>query len=248
LLDPNGWYNPYSTAIAPNLNGGVSSYISPIVASAIINYRHQKLAITPSLQFQTGGFYGSPLDINGYDPRACEFNSADAAAPGGSITAVSPKTNKLQCNTLSVYAPGLGQFGYFYIPNPQVGHFSGIASYENPSELVGNLQVSYDLSPKIKLLATGTNIFHTCFGGQALPWTAANPPGPNTCGYAPAGGVLNSTVYPGNFYNGTSINDRAANKATTPFTQSYAPTLGNNGGIGGALPPFNVYLNAQIRI
>ncbi len=61
-LNESGWYNPYSTAIAPNLNGAVSSYISPCVSSLILNWRHDKLAITPSFSFQTGGYYGSPLD------------------------------------------------------------------------------------------------------------------------------------------------------------------------------------------
>ena len=96
LLSPGAWYNPYSTAIAPNLNGAVNSYISPWVSSLILNWRHDKLAITPSFNFQTGGFYGSPLDTMGLDPRTCTQNSA---ATG--ITKLSPKTNPLQCNYLT---------------------------------------------------------------------------------------------------------------------------------------------------
>jgi hypothetical protein len=114
--------------------------------------------------------------------------------------------------------------------------------------LTGNLAVTYDVSPKITLALTGTNIFHTCFGGSSEPWTTAFPPGPNSCGYLAAGGVLNSTIYPANFYNGTGINDKAANKFTTPFQQSYFPSTGNIGAIGSALPPFNVYFNAQIKL
>jgi hypothetical protein len=247
-LDPNGWYNPYTTAIAPNLYGSASSYISPAVASLILNYRQNKLAITPSVQWQAGSWYGSPLDTTGLDPRTCKMNSADPGAPGGAITAVSPTTNPRQCNYLTTVAPGLGQFGYLYIPDPQTGHFSAMGSYENPNMIVGNLQISYDLNPKVKLLLTGTNIFHTCFGGTPEPWTAANPPAPNVCGYSAAGGPLNTTVYPANFYNGTGISDVKANKTTTPFTQSYMPTLGNVTGIGASLPPFNLYINAQIRL
>ncbi|MGA8473935.1 MAG: TonB-dependent receptor, partial [Candidatus Cybelea sp.] len=106
LLDPNGWYNPYTTAIAPNLSGADTSYISPFVSSLILNWRHDKLAITPSFVFQTGGFYGSPLDVQGLDPRSCTLNSA---ATG--ITAVSPKTNPLQCNYLYSRNIGTGSFG-----------------------------------------------------------------------------------------------------------------------------------------
>ncbi len=238
-LDPNGWYEPYTTAIAPNLNGGSTSYISPAVATVIVNYRKNRLAITPSLQWQAGGFYGNPLDINGYDPRACQLNSGHTG-----IT----DTNPLQCNYLTVTAPGLGPLGYFYIPNPQTGHFAGIDSYENPSMLTGNLQISYDVSPKLRVTLTGTNLFHSCFGGSAEPWTAAYQPSPTVCGYTAAGGVLNSTIYPGNFYNGKGITDVKANGSTTPWQQSYTPSLTNNGGIGSAIAPFNLYVSAQVRI
>ena len=141
LLNEGSWYNPYSTAIAPNLNGALSSYISPIVSSLLVNWRHDKVAITPSLNFQTGGFYGSPLDVNGVDPRSCDANSATTG-----ITKLSPKTNPLQCNYLYLRAAGEGPFGYLYVPNPQTGSFA-FDNYQQPSSLVGNLQVSYDLTP-----------------------------------------------------------------------------------------------------
>jgi hypothetical protein len=247
LLNTSGWYNPYSTAIAPNLNGALGSYISPIVSSLILNWRHDKLAITPSFSFQNGGFYGSPLDTNGLDPRACQFNSADNFLGMGPITKVSPKTNPLQCNILSGTGAGVGQFGYFYIPDPQTGSFL-FDNYQQPSSIVGNLQVSYDLSPTIRLTLLGADLFHSCFGGSSAPWTSANPPSNVVCGYVPAGGALNSTLYPANFYNGTGIGDRAANKASTPFTQSYIPSGANNAAIGGAAPPINLYFNAAVKI
>jgi hypothetical protein len=242
LLDSSAWYNPYSTAIAPNLNGAVNSYISPWVSSLILNWRHDKLAITPSFNFQTGGFYGSPLDTTGVDPRVCQSNSASTG-----ITKLSPSTDPLKCNYLTTSSAGASTFTYLYVPNPQTGSFL-FDNYEQPSSIVGNLQVSYDLSPKIKLVVLGANLFHECFGGSAAPWTSAYPPSYAFCGYAPAGGPLNSTVYPANFYNGTGIGDRKANGASTPFTQSYLPTAGNNGSIGASVQPINLYFNAQIRI
>src|SRR6185312_8236191 len=240
LLDPNGWYNPYVTAIAPNLNGIVNSYISPATATLLLNYRHSKWAVTPSVQFQAGAWYGSPLDINGYDPRACEFSSLH----DGIATA-----NPHQCDVNTVFAGSLGPLGYLYIPNPQTGHFSAIGSYEAPAIMTGNMQITYDLSPKIKLTATGTNLFRSCFGGTPEPWTAVYQPAPWICGYGPAGGVLNTTTYPANFYNGKGITDAKANGGVvTPWTQSYTPSTGNNGAIGGLTTPWNVYLNAQIKI
>ncbi len=244
LIDPGGWYNPYSTSIAPNLNGPVTSYVSPEVASVILNYRRDRLAITPSVSFQSGAYYGSPLDNEGLDPRTCVGNSA---ATG--ITKVSPKTNPLQCNYLTTTSAGSGAFGYLYVPDPQTGSFA-FGTYQNPNFLIGNLQVSYDISPKITLTVLGTNLFHTCFGGSAEPWTAYYPPSAYVCGYFPAGGSLNTTLYPSNFYNGTGINDFAANKARTPaaFQQSYLPALANNGALGDVPRPFSVFFNAQIRI
>ena len=76
LLDPGGWYNPYSTALAPSLNGTLNSYISPWTSALILNWRHDKLAITPSFNFQTGGFYGSPFDINGVRPASLPIELA----------------------------------------------------------------------------------------------------------------------------------------------------------------------------
>ncbi|HEY1883869.1 MAG TPA: TonB-dependent receptor [Candidatus Cybelea sp.] len=243
LLDPNGWYNPFTTAIAPNLFAGDTSYISPITSSLILNWRHDKLAITPSFVFQTGGYYGSPLDVAGQDPRSCQLNSV-----GSGITKLSPKTNPLQCNYLTSTSPGTGQFSYLYIPNPQSGIFS-MDSYQNPSVIVGNLQVSYDISPRIKLTLLGSDLFHTCFGGTSEPWTSYYQPGAAVCGYAAAGGPLNSTIYPSNFYNGTSMFDFAANNKVHPlYTQSYSPSGLSNGAIGGGPPPINLYVNAQVRI
>ena len=170
----------------------------------------------------------------------------NSAATG--ITKLSPHTNPLQCNYLDSSNIGTGPFGYLYIPDPQTGRFASLGSYQNPSVFTGNLQLSYDVSPRIRLTLLGANLFHTCFGGSSEPWTQAIPPGYAVCGYTAAGSPLNTTVYPSNFYNGTSIYDYAANKVHPLYTQSYYPTSFNNGAIGGAPPPINLYFNAQVRI
>jgi hypothetical protein len=229
LLDESGWYNPVGTAT--NITGAVSSYISPFVSGIVLNWKHNKLAVTPTFNFQTGGYYGSPYDTTGLDPRACMKNSATTG-----IRNVSPKTNPLQCNYLYVTVGGLS------IPDPQTGSFL-FDNYQQPSSIVGNLQLTYDLSPHVRLTMLGTTLFHACFAGTAAPWTAAYPPGYVICGYSPAG-----VLYPSNFYNGTGINDFKANGARTPWTQSYLPSTGNNGAVGGAVQPINLYLNAQVKI
>jgi hypothetical protein len=172
---------------------------------------------------------------------------ANSAATG--ITGLSPKTNPLQCDIRTVQAPGFGPQGLLYIPDPQTGTFA-FDNYQNPSSLVGNLQVTYDLSPKIRLSMLGSNLFHTCFGGTSTPWSAAYAPSNVICGYTPAGGLLNSSLYPSNWFLGTGINDFAANKARTPsaFQQSYIPGAVNNGAIGAAVLPINLYFNATVKI
>jgi hypothetical protein len=245
LIDPGGWYAPYTTAIAPNLSGANESYISPWTMALILNYRHQKWAITPSLQLATGGYYGSPLDVEGVDPRACSANQ-------GTTGVVAPGSGTAQnCDYTSLIAPGFGQFSYLYIPNPETGKFAFL-NYQEPTVLTGNLQFTYDASRNITLVLTAANLFHTCFGGSSEPWTKANPPGRNICGYSAAGGSLNSTIYPSNFFNGTGFNDTAANGGvSTPanYQHSYAPSSLNSGAIGGTIvAPLNVYFNVQIKV
>jgi Carboxypeptidase regulatory-like domain len=239
-LDPNGWYNPYEEALSPALNPDANSLISPAIASLVVNYRTNKLAITPSVQFQAGGWYGSPLDVAGYDPRVCAQNSGHTG-----IT----DTNPLQCNVDTVYAAGAGPYGYLFIPNPQTGHFSGIGSYEQPNIMTGNLQLTYDVSPKVKLTVTGAGLFRYCFAGTPEPWTAVYGPSPSVCGYSGAGSPLNSSLYPSNFYNGKGITDAKKNGGVvTPWTQSYTPGTNNLGAIGGNWLPYGVYFTAQIKI
>ncbi|MBV8284263.1 MAG: hypothetical protein JO175_06405, partial [Candidatus Eremiobacteraeota bacterium] len=111
------------------------------------------------------------------------------------------------------------------------------------------LQVSYDVSPKIKVTFTGSNLFRYCFGGTPTPWSAVYGPSPSVCSYGAAGGVLNSSLYPANFYNGKGIGDTKANGGVaTPWTQSYTPGTNNVGAIGGNWIPYNFFVNAQIKI
>jgi hypothetical protein len=44
------------------------------------------------------------------------------------------------------------------------------------------------------------------------------------------------------------MTDFAANKVHPLYTQSYYPSTTNNGAIGGAPPPFNLFLSAQVKI
>jgi len=53
LLDRNGWYPV----------GLDFPYLSPNVASLLVNYKHRRFAITPALTFNEGQPYGYPADV-----------------------------------------------------------------------------------------------------------------------------------------------------------------------------------------
>lgn len=237
LLNPNGWYAPADTGLSPTSNPSTTYYDSPLDATLILNYRKQRWAITPSLQLAEGASYGGPMDVVGEDPRTCGANSATMG-----ITAVSPNTNPYQCDALQAAGTFSTAAGDLFIPNPQTGTFASPGEYRDPWILEGNLQMSYQISAKVSANLTLANVFHTCFGGSAEPWTKAFAPGPNICGY----GV--NSFYIGNFYNGTGPYDKAAN-GFTPYdtqTNSYGPSIGSDAGF---IPsPFNAYLTLNVRI
>ncbi len=241
-IDPNGWY-PASIyqlppAFGPSYGIYAQSYTSPYVATMVLNWRQNKLAITPSLQFESGTAYGSPMDVAGIDPRTCQSNQSFPAAGFNPV----PGGNGKACNYLS--QAGVGATGYLYIPNPQTLHFASLGSYVEPDLLTGNIQVSYDLSSKVRLSLTGANLFRSCFGGSAEPWTAAYPPSPNVCGYG-----TNGNAYVSNYYNGNSPTNRTANPGggTIPAQlQSYGPSSGN--GASFTPLPFTLFVQAQIKL
>jgi hypothetical protein len=239
LLNPNGQYPASIYQLPPAFGPGygiyAQSYTSPYVSTLILNWRHNRFSITPSVQFESGTAYGSPMDVTGVDPRVCEVNQMQSSPP---IT----NANGQYCNYL--HQAGVGATGYLYIPNPQTGSFASLGQYVNPNVLAGNMQLRYDVSPRITLTATAANIFRSCFGGSSEPWTAAYPPSPNVCGY-----YTNGTLYVSNAYNGKSPYDTKANPGAgqIPFAyQSYAPNA-NNGQSFTPLP-FEVFVQAQLKL
>ncbi|HET9097457.1 MAG TPA: TonB-dependent receptor [Candidatus Baltobacteraceae bacterium] len=242
LLDPNGWYAPSDLGLSPTNNPSTTYFDTPLAAALILNYRHDKFAITPSFQVVEGSSYGGPMDITGIDPRACGQNSASAG-----ITGVSAGTNPNQCDYLSSVSPigaTYAQAPSLYIPNPQTGMFAKPGQFRNPNLFLTNLMLSYDVSPKVTATVTLANLYHTCFGGSKEPWTGGIfAPNKNNCGYGPV-----APYYVSNFYNGTSPSDAAAN-GTAPYPwqlQSYVPRAGSD---AFAVPaPFNAYVQLQIKL
>ena len=238
LLDPNGWYAPTGQVVLPGVNSSFAFYDAPWVGNIILNYRKDKFAVTPSLQWTTGSSYGSPVTVQGVDPRECTANDTSASAAAN------------QCDWQSLASAGATATGLLYIPNPQTGTFDGIGQYHNPTIMVGNIAFSYDVSPKVSVNLTVANVFHTCFGGSKEPWSTAYAPGRSICGYTPNGSYVSNFQRGGGMANPGNIAsyDAAANGTTLyPFQfQSYAPNQGTNVGI--VPPPFNAYLTVNVKL
>jgi hypothetical protein len=235
----NGWYPGASTGISPASNPGQGYFDTPWNGTLLLNYRKNKLAITPSFQLSEGGSYGGPLDSFGYDPRVCGGNSDTTANGGNNVVALSPGTNPNQCDWTTVGTNTLSQAaGRLYVPNPATGRFNTPGQYRNPWEFGANLAITYDVSPKVQANLTVANIYHTCFGGTKAAWTTLYPPGKNVCGYGANG------LYTSNFYQGTSQFDTAANGiAPQPWQQQpYNP------GFGGVSIPVNLYFSVNIKL
>ncbi len=234
LLSTNTWYEPANTGLSPTSNPSTSYFDSPWVGDVILNWRANKLAITPSVQFIEGSPYGGPMDVVGLDPRTCGHTQGETGVPGGVAG---------NCDWTTAVAPAASDAaGVLYIPNPQTGTFPIPGAFRNPAILTGNVAVMYDVSPRLRLALTATNIFHTCLGGSKEPWTTAYPPGANVCSYGTNSG------YVGNFYNGTSATDTTAN-GNTPYPwqlSSYGPGTGSS---TTSIPmPFNIYLEAEFHL
>ncbi len=252
-IDPNGWYQASQLAqplyFGPANGVYATSYSSPYVANLILNWRMGKLAITPSLQYQAGVYYGSPMDANGVDPLACTWNPAGGAfgLNQGYGTGTATSNSPYSCDYTTAGVAGISPWGYLYVPNPQTGKFASIGAYQEPSIVVGNIQATYDVSPRIRLTLTAASLWHTCFGGTAEPWTSAFPAGPHTCGYFPNGAYVGGVPGQG-FYVGASPNAATNGVAPLPWElQSYAPSATSNVGSSSYLP-FNLYIQAQIHL
>ncbi len=165
LLDLNGRYLPYSTNPG-GLGTGVNAYNFPYVASLVLNYKHDKLAITPAFQFVAGNRYGAPETTPGIDPASgCSALTSPVAndprypygLPGG--TGYDAATCQAVTGTSLV------------IPDPYTAQFDGIGAFRQPAQFLAHLRISYDLSPKANLTLTLANIVNTCFGGQRTGFT-----------------------------------------------------------------------------
>ena len=192
LLDPNARYIPY-TFLPGGLAAGLpaESYLAPYVSTLLLQYKHGRFSVDPALQFQGGTRYGMPEISFGVDP------ASGCGALGGSTTndprypygsaGGAPYDASTCAATIS-------------IPNQYTKQFDPLGSFVNPSHLLANVQLSYQATDSVSLVATFVNVINNCFGGTTEPWTGG---GSRICSY----NLPNNGVYAavGNVYNPASI-------------------------------------------
>ncbi len=152
LFDRTGEYTPYDILPAPFQ--GANGYETPHVATLVLNYKHKRLAITPSATFSSGSFYGSPLTYPGYDPATCSGVTAGNAADTKTCAS------------------------YLFIPDKYTGAFDSFGALREPPRLTLNAQFSYEATSRVKLTATLTGLLDQCFQ-RKYPWDNGS-----TCVYA----------------------------------------------------------------
>jgi Carboxypeptidase regulatory-like domain/TonB dependent receptor len=231
LDDPTASYIPYSTFPGP-VGSGVNAYNFPYVATLILNYKHNRLAITPSFQFQAGNRYGAPLTMPGIDPAGgCQglagaSLAGDPRYPYGAPGGLPFDATKCKSDTLA-------------IPDPYTGMFDGIGAFREPAQLVAHLRIAYDVSPRISLTLTLANLLQTCFGGQTTGFTYYT--GSNVCTYGNLVGGPNSPPV-GNAYNPHA-------NVQTFLKYPYEPYFGTYNDLSSSLgQPFTAFLSMKVKL
>jgi hypothetical protein len=233
-IDPDTEFATYSL-----FPGGVGSqgagFGVPYAASIILNYKHQKYAITPSLTFEGGGKYGYPQSMPGIDPAACT-----AVLPGVGGYNGGGRYDATAC--------GVGGQFLTAIPDTYTGVFDGIGAFTQPNLAALNLQMSYDVSPRVNLTATLANIVNTCWGGTRAPWTVTDG---NVCSYAADGnqqGFAGEIQPVGNMYNPPGFRGSIVQPLVKyPYSPEFGP-YNANATTGSIKTPFQFYVTAKIKL
>ncbi|MBV8331765.1 MAG: TonB-dependent receptor, partial [Candidatus Eremiobacteraeota bacterium] len=224
LINPAENFPTYS--IFPGGYGSsAAAFGAPYVATMLLNYKHDKFAITPSFQFQGGGRYGYPISTPGIDP-----------AGGGCVPLGGPFGNRYSAPTCNAQMP---------IPDNYTGQFDNLGSFLQPNEFSMNLQLSYDVSPRISVTGVLANIVNNCWGGTAQAWTTTSG---QVCSYV-AGGDFGEIFPVGNIYNPGDHIQSFVKYPYLPSLGSYNQNAGSSVcGCYSPKLPFNFYVTGKIKI
>ena len=226
LINPSQEFPTYDIFPA-GIGSSAQSFGTPYTATMVLSYRHDKWAITPSLQFQAGARYGSPESMPGVAPDSACGTLAPGTDPRYPYGNPGPNTyNAMGCTDASVV-----------IPDPYTKQFDSLGAFVQPSQIMLNLQMSYDVSPRITLVGTFANLVDSCWGGTKQAWTVTDH---NICAY----GIVEAGLIPpvGNVYNpGAQIMPALQ----FPYLGTLSPT---NVDSSSEKQPFQFFLETRIKL
>ena len=238
-LDRNGWYEVYPNAPPGDPGSDSFTAINPTVITAWLNWKKNKLSITPNMALYQGTKYGSPVSVVGIDPRYC-----NNLAGTGQVAAGSPVANQPDYQSCS----GSQQTatGNLAIPNPYTGSFDAQGQYRAPWQLNIGAQVKYDFTPRITGTLILSSLVNRCFGGDKPAWANQWAPNQYVCSYYDniggyTGSGPNATPWAGFYYpsvTGAPSNGTAAQPLVNSYP--YQPVSGAN--------PFQAYFNIQVKL
>jgi hypothetical protein len=217
LLDRNAWYPTYD--VVPGPFAGLNGYWVPHVVSLLLNYRHDRFAITPALQWSSGAEYGAPTVWPGYNPNP-------ATGGGCSATLASGLVDPLSCDS-----------GYVFLPDPyNHGRFDTLGQFKQPWVLTGSLGLSYDFSSRIRARLTAVNLLDVCHQ-RGYPWDQSQ-----ICTYGALGASIMAAE--GNFYPNS-----VAAAAPVQMKYPYGFFLNNtNTGFLGATQPIQLTGSLEFKL
>jgi Carboxypeptidase regulatory-like domain len=160
-LNPSGDYIPFST-IPGGIEAGSGSYEVPHSGALVLNFKHDRWAISPQFQFFAGSYYGDPLSGYGVNPADCtELNASGSVAgdPRYPYGGTGSPYDATSCT------------GTLAIPDPYTHVFDGLGVFRQPNQFLAHAQLSYQASSRITFVANVANLVDTCFGGSKEPWT-----------------------------------------------------------------------------
>lgn len=137
LLSRTGEYTTYDIFPGPFI--GANGYETPDFGSFVATYHRGPWSVTPSLVFNSGASYGSPLVWPGYDPAQC--------AP---VSPSNPAPDTTTCN------------GFIFTPDKYTGSFDALGAFKQPWRMTGNLELSYRTSHGPTFRLTLSNLFDVC--------------------------------------------------------------------------------------
>jgi hypothetical protein len=163
LLDPNGNF-PTFDLFPGGITSTASTYGAPYFATLLVQYKHGPVTVTPSLQFNAGQRYGIPENTPGVQP-----DQIVAALPG--TAAGDPRYIYGSPGAAGAPYSAVGNLNTIAVPDIYTGRFDGLGAFVQPSFLQLNTQFAFDLSKRVTLVATLSNLYTNYFGGSHEAWT-----------------------------------------------------------------------------